>query len=131
MAKITDPDDLNVGVEITIDTTAKTFTLNVAGNLIAKDGVTLQALYSKFVDLWLTPSYNKYPFPMYTIDALSGQYVFGFDGSSYSGWKPANDATRQMLRDGGWSEYSSSAVLNRQYVGIVSLGDVSTGSQMY
>lgn len=131
MAKITDPDDLNVGTEITIDTTAKTFTLNVAGNLIAKDGVTLQALYSKFVDLWLTASYNKFPFPMYTIDALSGQYVFGFDGSSYSGWKPANDATRQMLRDGGWSEYSSGGVLNRQYVGIVSLGDVSTGSQMY
>lgn len=131
MVKITDPDDLNVGTELTIDTTTKTFTLNVAGNLVAKDGVTLQALYSKFVDLWLTSAYNKFPFPMYTIDALSGQYVFGFDGSSYSGWKPANDATRQMMRDGGWSEYSSGGVLNRQYVGIVSLGDVSTGAQLY
>lgn len=131
MAKITDPDSLNVGVEISIDTTAKTFTLNVAGNLIAKDGVTLQALYSKFVDLWLTPTYNKFPFPMYVIDALSGQYIFGFDGSNYSGWKPANDSTRQMLRDGGWSEYSSAGVLNRQYVGIVSLGDVSAGAQLY
>ena len=36
-----------------------------------------------------------------------------------------------MLRDGGWSEYSSSGALNRQYVGIVSLGEVSTGSQLY
>ena len=68
---------------------------------------------------------------MYTIDAKSGQYQFGTDGSTFSGWKPANDATRQMLRDGGWSEYSSAGVLNRQYVGIVSLGDVSTGSQLY
>lgn len=132
MAKITDPDDLVVGTEITLDTTAKTFTLNVAGNLTsAKEGVTLQALYSKFVDLWLTSTYNKYPFPMYVIDALSGQYVFGFDGTSYSGWKPADNATRQMLRDGGWSEYSSGGSLNRQYVGIVSLGSVNTGAQLY
>jgi hypothetical protein len=132
MAKITDPDDLNVGTEITVDTAAKTFTLNVAGNLTsAKEGVTLQALYSKFVDLWLSATYNKYPFPMYVIDSLSGQYIFGFDGTSYSGWKPANDATRQMLRDGGWSEYSVAGVLNRQYVGIVSLGSVNSGAQLY
>ena len=44
MAKITARSGLNVGTELTIDETAKTFTLNVAGNLIAKDGVTLQAL---------------------------------------------------------------------------------------
>lgn len=131
MAKITDPDDLNVGTELTVDTSAKTFTLNVAGNLVAKDGVTIQSLYSKFVDLWLTDSYNKYPFPMYTIDALSGQFIFGFDGGSYSGWKPSNDATRQRMRDGGWSEYSSGGTLNREYVGIVSLGEVSTDAQLY
>jgi len=131
MAKIIDPDNINVGTELTVDTTAKTFTLNVAGNLVAKDGVTLQALYSKFVDLWTTSAYNKYPFPMYTIDALSGQYIFGFDGNSYNGWKPGNDATRQMLRDGGWSEYSNAGALNRQYVGIVSLGEVSSGAQLY
>lgn len=131
MAKITDPDDLNVGTEITIDTTAKTFTLVAAGNLVAKDGVTLQALYSKFVDLWITAAYNKFPFPMYAIDALSGQYQFGTDGQTFNGWKPANDVTRQMLRDGGWSEFNAAGSLNRQYVGIVTLGDVSAGAQLY
>jgi len=131
MAKITNPDDIDVGVELTLDTAASTFTLNVAGSLVAKDGVTLQALYSKFVDLWTTATYNKFEFPMYTIDAKSGQYQFGTDGATFSGWKPANDATRQMLRDGGWSEYSSAGVLQRQYVGIVSLGDVNTGAQLY
>src|SRR5574343_148875 len=129
--KIVDPDLLVVGTELSIDTSAKTFTLNVAGNLVAKDGVTIQALYSKFVELWTSATYNKYPFPMYTIDAKSGQFQFGFDGSSYNGWKPATDATRQMLRDGGWSEYSAAGVLNRQYVGIVSLGDVNAGAQLY
>ena len=89
MAKITTPDMLNVGVELTIDTTAKTFTLNQAGNLVFKDGVTLQALYSKFVKLYETSTYNKYPFPMYTIDAKSGQFQLGTDGNTYNGWKPA------------------------------------------
>lgn len=131
MAKIIDPDDIDVGVELTLDTALSTFTLNVAGTLVAKDGVTIQALYSKFVDLWTTSAYNKFEFPMYTIDAKSGQYQFGTDGATFSGWKPADDATRQMLRDGWWSEFSSTGVLNRQYVGIVSLGDVNVGAQLY
>lgn len=132
MAKITDGDLLNVGTEITLDTTAKTFTLVAAGNLVAKDGVTLQALYSKFIKLWETSAYNKYPFPMYAIDALSGQFQFGTDGGTFNGWKPANDTTRQMLRDGGWSEYSAAGVLNRQYVGIVALASgFPAGAQFY
>ena len=129
--KITSPSQLNVGTELTIDTTAKTFTLNVAGNLVAKDGVSLQALYSKFVQLWETTAYNKFEFGFYAIDALSGQFQIGTNGQTFNGWKPSNDATRQMLRDGGWSEFSSTGVLNRQYVGIVSLGEVNTGAQLY
>lgn len=132
MAKITSKSLLVVGTELTIDETARTFTLNVAGNLVAKDGVTIQALYSKFVDLWSTSTYQDSPFPMTALDALSGQFYFGVDaGGNYSGWKPANDSTRQMLRDGGWREYSSAGVLNREYVGIIGLGSVSTGAQLY
>ena len=131
MAKITSRAGLVVGTELTIDETLKTFTLNVAGNLIAKDGVTLQALYSKFVELWATSTYQDSPFPMYAIDALSGQFQFGTDGATFSGWKPATDATRQMLRDGGWSEYNSAGALARQYAGIVGLGTVSSGAQLY
>lgn len=132
MPKIIDGDDLNVGTEITLDTAARTFTLIAAGNLVAKDGVTLQALYSKFVKLWETDTYNRYPFPMYAIDAKSGQFQFGTDGGSNNGWKPANDATRQMLRDGGWSEYSAAGVLNRQYVGLVALASgFPAGAQFY
>ena len=131
MPKITARSQLNVGTELTVDETTKTFTLNVAGNLVAKDGVTLQALYSKFVELWATVTYQDSPFPFYAIDALSGQFQIGTDGSTFNGWKPANDATRQMLRDGGWSEFSSAGVLNRQYAGVVGLGTVSTGAQLY
>lgn len=142
MAKIIDGDDLNVGTEITINTTARTFTLNAAGNLVYKDGVTLQALYSKFIKLWETAAYNSFPFPMYAIDALSGQFEFGFDGSRFNDWKPANDATREALRDGGWNEYQAAGTpdiagtsdtgdLARRYVGIVSLGEFDAGGQAY
>lgn len=132
MAKITSRASLNVGTELTINETARTFTLNAAGNLVAKDGVTLQALYSKFADLWTTTTYQDSPFPMNAIDALSGQYYFGVDaGGNYNGWKPANDATRNMLRDGGWREYSSAGVLNREYAGFVGLGAINTGAQPY
>ena len=132
MAKITSRASLNVGVELTINETARTFTLNEAGNLVAKDGVTLQALYSKFADLWTTTTYQDSPFPLNAIDALSGQYYFGVDaGGNYNGWKPANDATRNMLRDGGWREYSNAGVLNREYAGFVGLGAINTGAQPY
>ena len=132
MAKITSRASLNVGTELTIDETARTFTLNEAGNLVAKDGVTLQALYSKFADLWTTTTYQDSPFPLNAIDALSGQYYFGVDaGGNYNGWKPDSDATRNMLRDGGWREYSSAGVLNREYAGFVGLGAINTGAQPY
>jgi hypothetical protein len=142
MALITDPDDLvvsttsgNLGVDgnIWLDTSAKTFELDPYGSLVAKDGVTGNAIWAKFVDLWTTATYQPYPFPMNVLDARSGQYVFGQDpGGSYNGWKPANDATRQMIRDAGWSEYSNAGVLNRQYVGIVALASgFPAGAQFY
>lgn len=132
MAKIVSKSLLNSGVEVTINEPARTFTLNVAGNLIAKDGVSIQALYSFFSDQWATSTRQDSPFPLNALDALSGQYYFGVDaGGNYSGWKPADDTTRQMLRDGGWREYSNAGVLNREYVGIVGLGGVSAGAQLY
>lgn len=132
MAKIVSKSLLNVGTELIINEPARTFTLVATGNLVAKDGVTIQALYSKFSDLWATASLQDSPFVMNAIDALSGQYYFGVDaGGNYNGWKPADDTTRQMLRDGGWREYSAAGVLNREYVGIVGLGSVSAGAQLY
>ncbi len=131
MAKILDGDLLVVDTELTITQWSLTFTLNATGNLVAKDGVTMQALYSKFVKLWDTDAtLKKYAFPMsYDLIMVANQpkglYRF------INGWKPSNDATRKMLRDGWWEERSSAGVLNRVYVGVVSRGDVSAGAQLY
>jgi len=67
MAIIFDPDNLNDGTEIVIDTTAKTVKLVVAGNL-SEDGVTLKCVYSKLKELWKSSAvYVKFPFPMIPI----------------------------------------------------------------
>ncbi len=131
--KIIDPDELIVTTNLTFDLPNKTFTLVVGGELTAKEGVTGNAIWAKLVDLWCTEAYQPYPFPMNVLDARSGQYIFGQDpGGSYNGWKPATDATRQMIRDAGWSEYSDAGVLKRQYVGMVALASgFPTGAQFY
>ena len=132
MAKIVDPDSLVVGTNLTVDTGAKTIAFTVAGALVAKDGVAMQALYSKLVELWTTSTYNKYPFPMYAVDVRSGQFQLGTDGATYNGWKFAADADRQKIRDAGWSEYSAAGALNRQYVGGVALASgFPAGAQFY
>ena len=125
MAKITSKAQLNVGTELSINETTRVITLNAAGNLVAKDGVTWQALYSKMVDLWATNTYQDSPFPLYAIDALSGQFQIGTDGATFSGWTFDSDATRNMLRDGGWSEYDAGGVLLQQFSGFVGLGSIT------
>lgn len=140
MAKIVSQSQLNVGTELVLDEVNRTIELVAAGNLVAKDGVTIQALYSKLVSLWTGATYQDSPFPMYALDAKSGQWQFGTDGRKYNSWKPKDDVTRNMLRDGGWEEWSATAalpaftdtgILNRIYVGAVALGDVNAGAQQY
>ena len=131
MAKITSKASLNVGTEIVIDEPGRTIRLAEAGNLVAKDGVALQAVYSKLVDLWATATYQDSPFPMYAIDALSGQYAIGTDGATYSTWTWYDDTTRNMLRDGGWTEYAGTSSPTQIFAGFIGLGSISSGAQPY
>ena len=132
MAKIIDRANLNVWTEIVIDEPNKTIELVVAGNLIAKDWATFQSVYSKFVDLWATATYQDSPFPFNALDAKSGQYLIWVDaGWNSNGWKWLNDTTRQMVRDWGWEEYNSSGTLERVYTAVVWLGAINTWAQPY
>lgn len=144
MAKLTNKSSLNIGTELTVDTTTRTITLNIAGNLVAKDGVTWQALYSKMIQLWESNTYNEHPFPFYAIDALSGQFSIGFDGTRYNNWVfggTLSTGTRLYLRDGGWNEYTptsagadgtaAAGTVAATFAGVVTLGTVSNGAQLY
>ena len=123
MALITDPDDLNQGTEITIDTSAKTIALAVAGNL-SNDGVSGQALYSFLKEEWKNDaSLIPYPFPVVSITPEQFEFV--------AGWVPANDTTRNLIRFAGWREINASSVLEREYMGIISLGNIDGSDTAY
>lgn len=94
MALIIDPDDLNQGVEVTIDTANRTIGLNVAGNLSA-DGVTIKALYSFLKEEQIDDSgLPRFLSPMSPITDEFYQFV--------NGWNLADIATRRLVRRGGW-----------------------------
>jgi hypothetical protein len=122
MAIIFDPDDLNDGTEIVIDTTAKTIRLLVAGNLSA-DGVTLKCVYSKLKELWKTSAtYVKFPFPMIPITDEQFEVV---------GWDWFDNTTRYLIRSGGWAVKDTAGVSLEEWAGIISLGSIGGADQPY
>jgi hypothetical protein len=123
MAIIDDPDDLNQGVEVTIDTSLKEFTLNIAGNL-SDDGATGQALYSFFKEEWRTdPLLIPYDFPAISITPEQFEFI--------EDWTPSNEQTRTLLRTAGWREITAAGDIKREYTGIVSLGNIDAADTAY
>jgi hypothetical protein len=124
MALIVDPDLLAQGTEVTISTVAKTIKLNIAGDL-STDGVTGQCLYSFLKEEWKTDTnLIKFPFPMISITNEQFEFI--------EGWKPADDATRKLIRTAGWAEYAAgSTTANRKYCGVISLGTIGGTDQAY
>jgi hypothetical protein len=123
MALIIDPDLLNDGTEVDIDSTSRTITLNEAGNL-SSDGVTLQALYSFLKEEWISNSaLIPFPFPMVAITPEQFEFV--------NGWKPADDPTRKLIRTGGWAEISQVGSVEREYLGVITLGFIGGSNTAY
>lgn len=127
MAIIIDPDALIMGTDLIVDTSAKTIQL-VAGSAITSaastGGVTGQALYSKLKEQWKTSStYIKFPFPMEAITPEQFEFI--------NGWVPADNTTRNLIRNAGWSEKNSSGVVLRKYMGVISLGSLGGSDQPY
>ena len=123
MALIIDPDQLNQNTELTFDTTNKTIQLSVAGNL-SNDGVTLQALYSFCKEEWKTDSaLIKHPFPFVPITNEAFEII--------EGWDFKDATTKNLIRTGGWSRVDTNGVTQEMYAGIVTLGSLETGTQVY
>jgi hypothetical protein len=123
MALITDPDNLNQGVEVDFNTTLKTITLNQAGNL-STDGVTLQAVYSFCKEEWKADaSLIPVEFPFVPITDESFELV--------EGWDFANDASRYLIRTGGWTVKNTSNQVTQKWAGIIGLGTIEANDQLY
>lgn len=125
MAKIVDPDDISYVVDTTaggsdemeIQTGAKTVKLLAQGTLSddapgATSGISGKCLYSKCKEIWKTDNaLNKHRFPIQMIYEASFVWI--------NGWGPADDQTRDLIRDAGFQEVSG-----RENACIISLGSM-------
>jgi len=100
-------------------------------------GVTGQALYSKFKQIWKNDNTAiKFPFPMEAITPESFEFINGWepddatelDFFTTGGIATAPAITRKLLRDCGWAERTSLAdgnIVKSKYFGIITLGQIS------
>lgn len=128
MALITDPDLLNQGTEVEIDVNNLTIQLLEAGNL-SEDGATLKAVYSFLKEEWREDDLLiKYDFPMTPI--TDEQMQIGVS-SRNNGWNWEDQTTRELIRTGGWQEVDSNGTVTAEYAGVISLGVLNPGTQVY
>jgi hypothetical protein len=132
---ISDPTTLIVGGDsgtafaapVVFNVSTKTITITPGSGILpaAADGITGQALYSAAKIVWKNSStYIKYPFPMEAITPESFEFI--------NGWVLANDVTRKSLRTCGWAERNTAGTsIIRQYMGVVSLGDIGASDLSY
>jgi len=128
MALILDPDNLTYEVNdtvsgtmmLTVRPTTKLLKLTIVGALTV-DGATLQCIYSKLKEIWLSDNL-PYDFPMESI--FDEQFEFVND------WRPADDATRVLFRTAGWAERDSGVIV-REYANITTLGSFGAAEQAY
>lgn len=138
MAKITDPDLLEDSAaddgsqEVYVNTSAKTIKLTVVGNLSNtgvqnENGVTLKSLYSFLKEEWRTDPNTKnlaaFPFPMVPITDESFEFV--------DGWDFANDVSRYLIRDAGWTVKNVSGNTVQMWAGVIGLGAIESNDQLH
>lgn len=146
MATIVDPDDLTLSAQprgstptgsVYIDATATPPTIQLISSdevggfasspFTSKEGVTLQALYSFLKQQWKEdPGANdwiNYLFPMEAITAEQFEFI--------NNWEPADDATRRLIRTGGWTEKDTAGVEKQSWMGVITLGSIGATQQPY
>ena len=89
---------------VSIDS-ATTFTLSETPS-VALSGATVQ-----FVNHLI-----EYPFPLVAI--TPEQFEFSYD------WTPVDDTSRKLIRTAGWKEISTGNVIQKEFLGVVSLGNI-------
>ncbi len=128
MVKITTSNKalLTRGVELILNYSnpaARTIQLIQTGDLDS-DGVTLQALYARLMDLWNTEAdLPQIPFPFEQITEEKMDLV--------RNWNFVDDTTRYLIRDGGWAVRDNAGVATEMWAGIVSLGAIGATDQPY
>jgi len=126
MPKIVDPDNLVVGTNFILDTTAKTIELVVAGAL-STDGVTGQAVVNKVKEIWRSDDTKR----KFDIPFRDGTLTTDNFAELINGWNWKNTTTRKLLRDFGWLVRNSSNQVTEHWAGIRTTGDIDSDQAYY
>jgi hypothetical protein len=134
MALIIDPDDIQYELtstgtkEMFVDLANKKIKLVRTGALSA-DGITLKAVYSKLKDIWQTDATAiKYAFPMTPITDERYELLYGWDFDKTSS---GSDYTPNLIRTGGWARKNTAGAVIEEWIGVVTLGSIQSGGQVY
>jgi hypothetical protein len=97
----------------------------------ATGGVSGQALYSKFKNIWKEDEVAiRFPFPMEAITPESFEFINGWlpdETTQDSGNGNVEFITRKLIKDAGWAERSPSNTIGRRYFGTITLGANALG----
>src|SRR3990167_5836016 len=102
MAKIIDPDSIAQTTDVVFNTTLKEIEIKTTGAVSntspgSTSGVTLQCLYSFAKEEWKDDTaLNKFKFPLKMYTKTDGTFI--------NGWVFKNADSRNVIRDGGWTE---------------------------
>lgn len=133
---VTDPDDITYEINtytgttpLFVDLVNKKIRLTMVGANFGVEGITLKAIYSKLKDIWLAESEAiKYAFPMTPITDESFELLNSWD---FDKTGTGNTFTPNLIRTGGWTRKNASGIMLEQWVGVVTLGNIQAGGQVY
>jgi len=134
MALLDDPDQLtdsaldDGSTNLFVDPIGQTIKLVPGqGGLVAIDGVTEQAVFSKIVELWHTNDAGKnlasFPFPF---ENITDEFFELIDG-----WNWEDATTRQSIRNGGWLVRNTSGQVTEHWASFKGIGDIFGADQLY
>jgi hypothetical protein len=118
---------LGTTTDLWLDTANLEIQLATGNNLLSTTGMPLQDLYSKIIESrYANDSLMPYHDPIVCVNADAGVYELR------RGWTLKNSTTRDLLRSGGLAQYSTSNVLEAEWLGVNGLGSlVSTITPYY
>lgn len=96
----------------------------------ATGGVSGQALYSKFKNIWKEdPVAIRFPFPMEAITPESFEFINGWlpDDTTVDSGNSTAFITRKLIKDAGWAERTTGGNIARRYFGTITLGANALG----
>lgn len=112
----------NVLPGMAVAVTAGTGTITAAATVVSVDSSTTFTLSEtpsvalSGATVEFTNHLIEYPFPLVAI--TPEQFEFAYD------WTLNNDASRKLIRTAGWKELSTDGSIQKEFVGIISLGSI-------